>query len=83
MATTPTHSDNGVLSPLLVDARGAGRLLSLSRATVFAMNSAGKIPRPLRPGIKDPRWSVAELRAWIEGGCPTREQWETRKAAAR
>ncbi len=67
------------LLPLLVDAAGVGKLLSLSRASIFAMHSAGKLPAPVRPTGRDPRWSVEELRAWIAAGCPTRENWELAK----
>ncbi len=67
------------LTPLLVAAAGVGRLLSLSRATIFAMHSAGKLPAPVRPTGRDPRWSVEELRAWVTADCPTREKWETEK----
>jgi predicted DNA-binding transcriptional regulator AlpA len=68
---TPTD-----LAPLLVDAAGVGRLLGYSRATVFQLDSAGKLPRPLRPTGHDPRWRIDELRAWVAGGCPRRDLWE-------
>jgi predicted DNA-binding transcriptional regulator AlpA len=80
---TRTQPTTEPLTPILVNAADAGRLLGLSRATIFGLNSAGKIPRPLRPTGSDPRWSVAELRAWIDAGCPNRESWETQKAGRR
>jgi predicted DNA-binding transcriptional regulator AlpA len=67
----------GLRAKLLVDARGVGELLSLSRASIFAIHSAGKLPRPVRPTGSDPRWRVSELAEWVRCGCPGREQWET------
>jgi predicted DNA-binding transcriptional regulator AlpA len=83
MSTTQTtEADTGVsLKPLAVNAAGLGRLLGYCRSQIHAMNSAGQIPRPVRPTGHDPRWSVAEIERWLDAGCPTREQWEARKAA--
>lgn len=53
--------------------------MSLSRASIFAAHAAGRIPRPVRPGVRDPRWSVREIEAWIAAGCPNRETWEAQK----
>jgi predicted DNA-binding transcriptional regulator AlpA len=78
-----THNPTDAPSPLLLDARGVGRLLSLSRASIYTMHNSGRLPRPLRPTGSDPRWRADELRAWIESDCPTREAWEASKAARR
>lgn len=59
---------------LAVPAIDAARLCGVSRATWFRLNSAGRIPAPVRIGSV-PRWRVEELRAWLEAGCPTRERW--------
>ena len=83
MRNTRTLENVTKPEPLLVDARGVGELLSLSRASVFSMHSAGKLPAPVRPTGNDPRWRVAELRDWIGAGCPSREMWETTRPARR
>jgi len=81
---TTAHKPTTVLTPILVDATKLGELLSLSRASIFAAHAAGKIPRPVRPGVRDPRWSVREIESWIQAGCPDRQTWETmRKVSAR
>ena len=62
--------------PLLLDARAAARLCGVSRSHFLAMHSAGKIPMPIRLGRRT-LWRGAELAAWIEAGCPSRERWHT------
>ncbi len=69
--------------PLCVEARGLGHLLSLSRATIFQLHSAGKLPLPVRFGARGVRWYVLEIQQWIEAGQPDREQWERAKASAK
>jgi excisionase family DNA binding protein len=54
--TTPTP-------PLLVDERGAAKLLSLSARTVFTLATRGQL-RPIRVG-RAKRYAVDDLRAWI------------------
>ena len=80
---TKSQKHAAVLTPLLVDATKLGELLSLSRASIFTAHAAGKIPRPVRPGVRDPRWCVDEIRQWIAAGCPAREDWEQRKGGER
>ena len=71
------------LQPLAVDAAGVGRLLCISRATVFQLHSRGRLPLPVRLGSRCPRWIVSELHAWLQAGAPNREVWEQLKAARR
>lgn len=61
--------------PLAVDATEAARLCGVSRATWWRMNSAGKIPAPVRVTRRSPRWLVDELRGWLIAGCPDRQTW--------
>lgn len=69
--------------PLLaVSAKGVAKLLSTGLRTVRTWDAGGKLPRPVRVGAKV-LWSVSELRAWLAAGCPPREDWECRKAAAK
>ncbi len=64
------------LEPLAVDAAGVGHLLCVSRATVFQLDSCGRLPRPVRLGKRCPRWIVSELHEWLRAGAPNREAWE-------
>lgn len=66
------------LPPLLVDADSAALSLGYSRRHFDKLNEAGRCPRPIRV-LGDPRWSVRELRAWVDAGCPVLEEWEERK----
>lgn len=67
---------------LAVPAKDAAALLGISRAQFFKLHSAGKVPAPVYLGAKAPRWSVAELRAWLEAGCPDRQAWQRLRRAA-
>ncbi|MBN2563134.1 MAG: helix-turn-helix domain-containing protein [Phycisphaerae bacterium] len=60
-------------------ASDAAALLGISRAQLYKLHSQGKIPLPVRLGIKAPRWRVSELGAWLEAGCPDRLAWERTK----
>jgi predicted DNA-binding transcriptional regulator AlpA len=64
-------------APILVDASGVARLLSIGRSQVFRLNSAGRLPMPIRKlGARCPRWRVDELRDWVAAGCPDRATWQ-------
>jgi predicted DNA-binding transcriptional regulator AlpA len=60
---------------LLIDAKKAAEILSISRAHFLSLYSSGRIgPLPVRLG-KAVRWRSGELRAWVNAGCPSREKW--------
>ncbi len=61
---------------LVADAAEAARLCGVSRTTWFALLSSGRAPRGVHLG-RCRRWSVDELRRWIEAGCPARARWES------
>lgn len=65
-------------SPLLVSAKVAAAACGKSLRTWRAWDSAGWIPRPVRIG-RSTLWRTDELRAWVEAGCPRREEWEARR----
>ena len=72
---------------LAVSADELAELLGISSRHVWGLNSSGKLPKPVRFG-RNVRWSVAELRAWLDAGAPERSRWEIlrdadRKLAAR
>lgn len=51
--------------------------LGVSRAHIWRLNSAGKLPRPvhLNRAVRWDRWTVEE---WLSEGCPPRDQWDRR-----
>jgi predicted DNA-binding transcriptional regulator AlpA len=63
---------------LLVSAKQAAPMCSKSLRTWRAWDAAGWIPRPVRIG-RSTLWRTEELRAWIEAGCPRRDEWEARQ----
>jgi predicted DNA-binding transcriptional regulator AlpA len=69
---------------LLIDVKEVARRLDLSERTVWRLNSAGKLPKPVSIGGKSKRWRAEEIIAWVAAGCPLRATWEamTKKKAA-
>ncbi len=65
-----------VCEPLLVDAIRAGGLCDLCERSWRKLDRTARVPRPVRVGRRK-LWVVAELRAWVAAGCPSRERWET------
>ncbi len=59
----------------LLTANEVGRMLSLSKRTIFRHNSSGKIPAPVRIG-SSVRWIESEIHAWIRANTPDRRTWE-------
>jgi predicted DNA-binding transcriptional regulator AlpA len=43
--------------------------MQVSERTLWRLLSAGKVPQPVRIG-RSTRWRYAEVREWIETGCP-------------
>ena len=64
---------------LALTASEVAALLGVSRAHVWRLNAAGKLPEPIRLG-KAVRWQRAELEKWIEAGAPDRESWRSQSA---
>ncbi|HVK09816.1 MAG TPA: AlpA family phage regulatory protein [Gemmataceae bacterium] len=72
MSTPSTHSDAGKLA---LPAADAARLLGISRAQLWKLHAAGRLPAPVYLGAKAPRWPADELRAWLSAGAPDRLTW--------
>lgn len=63
---------------LLVKPAVAAAMLGMSRSSFDKLASAGEVgPRPIRKGSLV-LWPVAELRAWVDAGCPGRVEWNAR-----
>ena len=60
---------------LLVSAEVAAHLLSISKASFYAMKAASRLPAPVHFG-RMVRWNVEELRQWVNCGCPAWWQWK-------
>ena len=71
--------DPSETTPIAVAAAQAAALLGISRAQIWKLHSAGRIPMPIYLGAKAPRWRVDELRAWLAAGAPDRASWEKLK----
>ena len=63
---------------LLVTAKQAAGMCGKSLRTWRTWDAAGLIPRAVRIG-RSTLWRLDELRAWVEAGCPRREEWEARQ----
>jgi len=65
---------------LLLSVSEAASVLGISRATLYALHSSGRLPLPVKLGRRT-LWRFAELRAWLSarnpktGLLPTRQQW--------
>lgn len=66
-------------SPLALDAGALARALRVSLRHIRRMDSAGKLPKPLKIG-KCVRWIKAETEAWLAAGAPDRRTWEQMKS---
>jgi predicted DNA-binding transcriptional regulator AlpA len=75
------HTPSGA-APLLVTANQAASMCGRSVRTWRAWDSSGRIPSPIRIGSST-LWRAAELQAWVEAGCPSREEWESLQGEAR
>ena len=53
----------------LITANQLADLLNLSERTLYRLKSTGAIPKPISLG-GSVRWSLTEIRIWIEQGCP-------------
>lgn len=63
------------VSPLLVSAADAAKLLGIASSTLYKLNACGRVPRHVRLGRRT-LWRVAKLEDWVNAGCPARERWE-------
>lgn len=57
------------LQPMLVPDVKVADLLGISVRSVWRLNSAHRIPEPVRLA-GNVRWSVAEIQKWVDAGCP-------------
>ncbi len=79
---TGGHPPAPAVEPELIDADLLSALLSVHTATVYRMQSRGRLPAPLRLSRGCVRWRIQEIRDWLSAGAPDRTTWETRRAGA-
>jgi excisionase family DNA binding protein len=68
-ATAPksnaVHACTHIEAALLTVAE-VGKLVSLSRATIYANMREGTFPRPVEiPGVRSSRWRRSDVEAWL------------------
>jgi excisionase family DNA binding protein len=56
---------------VLLTSEDLPRLLGISERTLWRLLSGGRVPEPVRIG-RSTRWRLAEVKDWIERGCPAR-----------
>ena len=69
-----------VQSPLALSAKQLGNRLGVSLRHIRRLDSAGKIPKPIRLG-QSVRWPVVEIENWMAVGAPNRQRWEAMRGA--
>jgi predicted DNA-binding transcriptional regulator AlpA len=67
---------------LLTDIKGLAEMLGRSERAIWRDHSAGRLPTPIKLGGLT-KWRVAEIRDWVEAGCPERKTWESRNESAK
>jgi len=71
------------IEPLLVNPSECARLLGISRSLLYEFISDGRFGIvPVSFGRKK-LYSVQELRAYVEAGCPAADKWQQVKGASR
>lgn len=58
------------------------QMLGVSTRHISAMNSAGKLPAPVRFG-RSVRWLAKEIQEWLAAGAPHRDRWELSQKGGR
>jgi predicted DNA-binding transcriptional regulator AlpA len=79
VTTGRAPAEQALAQPLLVGAREAAALCSLSLASWYRLKAGGKLPLPVRLSGRV-LWRRAELEAWTAAGCPPQRTWEAMKA---
>jgi len=67
--------------PLLVDAHKLATMLDVSERQIRRMDDGGNLPDAIEFGACK-RWRIAEIRAWLDAGAPSRRDWNLRSEVA-
>lgn len=60
---------NATNEAMLAGVDEVARVLGCSARHVWGMTAAGKMPKPIRLG-RSVRWSLPDLREWVNAGAP-------------
>jgi predicted DNA-binding transcriptional regulator AlpA len=60
------------LHPILLTVEKLAELLSISVRSVWRLQSAHRIPEPMRLA-GSVRWRLSDIQKWVDAGCPPRE----------
>jgi len=82
MADVKCECGDGCYTQLGMSARQLSQMLGISLRQCWRLNSAGKLPKPIRLG-GSVRWNRAEIERWFEAGCPDRKTWDATKEVVR
>ena len=63
---------------LAMSAADLAARLEVSLRHLRRLDSAGKLPKPVRLG-RSVRWPVTEIEGWLNAGAPDRQRWQTMK----
>ena len=74
MSSCDVQSPEAV-EPLLITAVELAQLLKVSTRTLWRLQSAGRLPEPVRFGGAV-RWRLEVVRNWIAEGCPPEQARE-------
>ena len=69
-------------NPLAMSATDLAEQLGVSLRHLRRLDSAGKLPKPIRLG-RSVRWQVAEIENWLDAGAPDRQRWQAIKGVKR
>ena len=67
-------------SRIAISARELAQMLDVSLRQIWRLNSAARLPKPIRLG-GSVRWNRQEVTDWFVAGCPDRKVWEATKEA--
>ena len=82
MAKTGLSGQVGQEQLLAMSAVDLADRLEVSLRHLRRLDSAGKLPKPIRLG-RSVRFAVAEVNAWLAAGAPDRQRWEAMKGSQR
>ena len=71
-------NESGRNNPLAFSAADLARRLDVSLRHLRRLDSAGKLPKPVRLG-RSVRWPVTEIESWLRAGGPDRQRWQAMK----
>lgn len=74
MSQTVQATVSSKVQDLALSAAELARRLGVSLRHIRRLDSAGKLPTPIRLG-RSVRWPVVEIEAWLAAGAPDRVTW--------